>query len=110
MLSQTNSALSKFFFFQTRGRITDPWVAWIQAVALSIYPIISLPYFFPFINFPISRDRKGVVWGKGLVLGGRRTIKKKNRHIMHICHFAMQGSNYQITVCLEVDSVLCMRV
>src|SRR5216683_4185588 len=73
-----------FFFFQAEDGIRDLIVTGVQTCALPIYEPMRRPPPRPhrLIRPPSAArrahgDRKSVVWGKSVDLGGRRIIKKK---------------------------------
>src|SRR2546429_6648059 len=76
--------ISFFFFFQAEDGIRDVAVTGVQTCALPIYRVTLKG---EFANWSWKRhtavvlegDRKSVVWGKGVDLGGRRIIKKKKK-------------------------------
>src|SRR5689334_25198875 len=75
-----------FFFFQAEDGIRDGTVTGVQTCALPIFAykngmddfqrIAKLPV--AVANLPVG-DRKSVVYGKSVDLGGRRIIKKKKK-------------------------------
>src|SRR6185437_4034478 len=77
-----------FFFFQAEDGIRDKLVTGVQTCALPILtgrlgeltrPVLLLwGDADPISPVSVGRDRKSVVWGKSVDLGGRRIIKKKN--------------------------------
>src|SRR3712207_9595001 len=103
-----------FFFFSSRRRHTRYWRDWSSDVCSSDLNIEPIAYFqSPFkskfgvpkqsglvedlegkiVFEPAYRnadalrgDRKSVVWGKSVDLGGRRIIKKKNREMSTVHH------------------------
>src|SRR5215475_14818148 len=78
-----------FFFFQAEDGIRDFHVTGVQTCALPIYDTVALDR-----DDGVARnaalavedgagldgDRKSVVWGKSVDLGGRRILKKKKRN------------------------------
>src|SRR5208282_6404537 len=75
-----------FFFFSSRRRHTRCYRDWSSDVCSSdLRPAAHQQSRAP--NFPLSSrvgpgggDRKSVVWGKSVDLGGRRIIKKKKKN------------------------------
>src|SRR2546422_8121900 len=95
-----------FFFFQAEDGIRDVAVTGVQTCALPICLVAPLGGAATTstttaersrgcrgatAGLEISRrmsserDRKSVVWGKTVDLGGRRIIKKKKRKKMRVC-------------------------
>src|SRR6266404_7245121 len=73
-----------FFFFQAEDGIRDKLVTGVQTCALPIWPNASARTPLPHERFCapgswLRRDRKSVVKGKSVDLGGRRIIKKKKK-------------------------------
>src|SRR6266849_10151726 len=81
-------SIGLFFFFQAEDGIRDPLVTGVQTCALPIFDqggcierllvsgargrLVAVPS-------AVVEDRKSVVWGKSVDLGGRRIIKKKKK-------------------------------
>ena len=96
------------FFFSRRSRHTGWAGDWSSDVFFFFLFLLFLFLLFFFFNksvgereVPVVRahpvNRKSVVWGKGLDLGVRRIIKKKNK-CQHIYNLSMPYLQLMITV------------